>query len=419
MEGLASEEIANTGVKHASVKILHLIIDSRFIDFAFSVFKEAEGVENRYVALVGTDVQHFNFIGHIPLWRMAGAEYSDSAQVIEDLGWCDVLVVHWWHSAAAQVVAKAPDSVIVVWSGWGGDYYNFLPGGDATLYGEKTKELLRRMRDAHKNQGTPKEKTLMTLRRIKASLKRALEKIKNRDVSDNKIIVKRVDYFSAPIPEDYDLLKAALGSQFRAEYVQLNYASVEKTFMRGESKVSGNDILLGNSATPTNNHLEILNLFSSIDLGERKVVVPLSYGSQAYGDEIEKCGHELLGNHFVPIRNLMPLEEYNSLIATCSIVIMNHCRQQALGNIGTMLYQGAKIFFDENSVVYKFFKRKGAFVFLVRDIALCGAEAFAPLSQSEKKRNIEVINQIWGRDIVHSNVRKFVDRMRQSKATRA
>ncbi len=394
-----------------ALKILHLIIDEKFLEFIFEVFQEVGGVENRYVALGGSSAQHFNFIGKLPLWRVAGVDYADSPLVTEDLAWCDVLVVHWLHTAAADVVKKASDSVVVVWSGWGGDYYDFLPGGEAALYGDKTKKLLQQIdatRDGAIRSG---------FRRIRETFKHVAGKSKRRVVEDRELLINRFDYFSAPIPEDYELLKVALGPQFRAEYVQLNYCSVDGTFMRGGGGAAGGDVLLGNSATATNNHLEMLEILSLIDLGDRKVLAPLSYGSPEYGDEIEKHGRRLLGRNFFPVRNYMPLDEYNQLITSCSIVIMNQRRQQALGNIGAMLCRGAKVFLDEDNVVYKFFKRKGAYVFSVNEIVERGIEAFASLSDSEKMRNIEVINEVWGHDIVIENARVFVERMRRRVAS--
>jgi hypothetical protein len=393
------------------VRILHLIIDEKFFDFIFKVFQEVDDVENRYVALVASKAEQFNHISRIPLWRVAGLDYAESTQATEDLAWCDVLLIHWWHNASAHVVAKVPDSVIVVWSGWGGDYYDLLPGGEVALYGEKTKELLQQI-------SAPREGEMRSaFRYMKDALKSVFSSSKRHDVVDKSSLIKRVDYFSAPIPEDYQLLKSALGQQFRAEYAQLNYGSVEGVFVRGGCGAGGGDILLGNSATATNNHLEMLEKLSLIDLGNRKVLAPLSYGSPEYGDEIEKHGRRLLGRNFFPIRNYMPLDEYNQLITSCSIVIMNHRRQQALGNIGAMLCRGAKVFLDEDNVVYQFFKRKGAYVFSVNEIVERGIEAFASLSDSEKKRNIEVINEVWGHDIVIENARVFVDRMRRRVAS--
>lgn len=388
------------------VRVLHLIIDEKFFSFVYEVFREVAGAENRYVALVDCPEQEFTHIGGIPLWRAAGAEYAESAQATEDLTWCNVLLVHWRHEAAASVVAKAPNSVIVVWSGWGGDYYSLLQGGESALYGEQTRQLLRRLNAA------PSNTIRGSIRRVKEAINGIFGGYEDNAIEHDDMSIGRFDYFSAPIRDDYDLLKIALDDRFRAEYVQLNYGSVERTFQPRGCGVSGSDILLGNSATATNNHMEMISLLSSIDLEDRKVVVPLSYGSKEYGDEIERFGLRLLGEKFVPIREFMPLNEYNLLISSCSTVLMNHRRQQAIGNIGTALCNGAKLFLDENNVLYKFFVRKGACVFSIKEIAERGAEALTPLSDSEKERNIEVINQEWSHAVVTHNTQDFIDRMR-------
>jgi dTDP-N-acetylfucosamine:lipid II N-acetylfucosaminyltransferase len=99
---------------------------------------------------------------------------------------------------------------------------------------------------------------------------------------------KKVDFFSAPIPDDFKLLRSSLGSRFKAEYVQLNYGNVPQTFLPGSEKLTGKDILVGNSATPTNNHVEVFKLLSDLDLRGHKVIAPLSYGDERYRDAIIK-----------------------------------------------------------------------------------------------------------------------------------
>lgn len=397
------------------LRILHLIIDDKFLDFVFDVFQEVGNAENRYVAIVGGLAQQTAHIRRVPLWRVVGSDYAESPYVNEDLAWCDVLVVHWWHNAAARVVAKVPDSVIVVWSGWGGDYYNLLPGGEAALYGEKTKALLGRINMAAEEGASHRGRD--RLRRLKTTLKNLLSKGESHVVPSERLLIKRFDFFSAPIQDDYDLLRAALGMEFCAEYVQLNYGSVERTFSLGQRPVfsGAGDILLGNSATATNNHVEIIDLLSSMDIANRKVVVPLSYGMKLYGDEIERYGRRLLGDKFIPVRGYMPLDEYNGLISGCSVAIMNHFRQQAVGNIATMLYNGAKVFLNENGVLYEFFKNRGAHIFPVGEIAELGAAAFSLLNAAEMMRNAEVIKELWGHEVVINNARMFIGLMQKRK----
>jgi len=387
------------------MNILHLIIDDKFFNFIFKVFSDLDHVENKYVAIIEPGVSSLTYINELPLWRVVGRKYVSSSEMQEDLEWCDVLIVHFLHTTAAEVILKAPHSVKVVWSGWGGDYYNLLPGGETSLLGDDTAALIAKFRK------TPQ----LYMRLAEMLVKKILKSLLSPILTDYQAIkfaaIKRVDYFSSPIPDDYLLLKCALGDIIGAAYVQLNYGSVEDNFSRGHCELTGNDILLGNSASATNNHLEAMRLLSSIELGDRKIVVPLSYGDEQYADAIERYGADLLGEKFIPIRKFMALDEYSDLISRCSVAIMNHRRQQAMGTIGIMLYRGVKLFMDHRNVVYKYFKQRGASVFSIQDIGDLGAEAFSPISCAEKKKNIQVLESIWGHEVVMDNARKFVKLM--------
>ncbi len=88
---------------------------------------------------------------------------------------------------------------------------------------------------------------------------------------------------------------------------------------------------------------------------------------------------------------------------------MGHRRQQALGNICTMLYKGAKVFVSEDSVVYHFFKNSGAFVYGLRDLTESGGKVFAPLTEEQKQKNREVLESHWGQFVVLQNVRNLIE----------
>jgi hypothetical protein len=251
--------------------------------------------------------------------------------------------------------------------------------------------------------------------------RKILGRIRKKLILDPTIIraIGRINLFSAPIPDDYDLLKAALGAHFRAEYIQLNYGSVERTFMVGPMNINGQNILVGNSATKENNHLEAFEMLSQFDLGDRKVIVPLSYGDPKYRDAIISYGKNLLGKNFHPLIEFTTLDKYNSIIVSCSIVIMNHKRQQALGNVGTMLYKGAKVFFDKETVVFRFFKNRGAHVFLTEQIKEKHEETFEPLSEIQKQQNRSVLEAFWSEEVVSSNYLKLINELYKRKQHRA
>lgn len=229
-----------------------------------------------------------------------------------------------------------------------------------------------------------------------------------------------MDFFSAPIPEDFSLLKSVLGKKFHAEYVQINYGSVERTCRLGPSILTGENILVGNSATPTNNHAEIFKMLAKLDLANRIAIVPLNYGAPAsYRDAIIKLGERILGKHFMPLIDFMSLVDYNKLVSSCSVAIMNHRRQQALGNIGTALYKGAKVFLDETNVVYQSFINRGAHVFSTRLLLEGGATIFNPLSKEQILDNQRVLEEFWGHDVVIANAKEFIRRLEERRLSHA
>ncbi|MGP4883030.1 hypothetical protein ACTXQV_67810, partial [Klebsiella pneumoniae] len=67
----------------------------------------------------------------------------------------------------------------------------------------------------------------------------------------------------------------------------------------------------------------------------------------------------IFGDKFLPVVDYMPIQQYVGILINCGFVIMNHVRQQALGNILIMLYLGAKVFLREENPVYTFLKNHG------------------------------------------------------------
>jgi hypothetical protein len=219
-----------------------------------------------------------------------------------------------------------------------------------------------------------------------------------------------VDFFSAPVPDDHSVVGKMLGRRFRAQYAQINYASVDRTFAPGTSDPLGDNVLIGNSASATNNHADVLRALAKLDLGHRKIICPLSYGDARYRDAVVRYGNKLFGPHrFHALVDFVPLQDYNALVCSCGTAFMGHRRQQAVGNICTLLYAGAKVFLNENSTVYRFFKRNGAFVFGLRDLTRDRHGVFMPLSQEQTARNREMLAAHWSDEVVRGNVRYLLN----------
>jgi dTDP-N-acetylfucosamine:lipid II N-acetylfucosaminyltransferase len=391
------------------MNILHLIHDNKFFSFMAGLFEALPGVNNRFVAHVPDAATALRHIGDIKLWRRVGGRYFFSREAREDLAWSDCLIVHYAYAPLTLMMLRAPARVVVAWSGWGADYLDLCAMEGKAAHSEETIRLLAGLRRQRFGHGFRESARYL----IEAGWLRFVDR------PLRAAAIARTDLFSAPMREDYDLLRAALGPRLRARYAQLRYGSVEHTFQPGPPALTGDDILLGNSATPSNNHADALRLLAGRDLGFRKVVVPLSYGDPHYRDAILALGRRLLGDRFEPILDFMPIADYNALIARCSTVIMNHRRQQALGNIAAMLYRGARVLLDESGAVYRFFRERDACVFSMRMLAQPDAAVLDPLSPEQRARNRAIVESLWSRDAVMGEAARFIEAIEQCRRGRA
>jgi hypothetical protein len=163
-----------------------------------------------------------------------------------------------------------------------------------------------------------------------------------------KKVFKQIKHVVTYVKGDAELAKKWYG--VNAEYHEcLMYPSnLYKEIDMPESIHLGTNILLGNSADPSNNHIEVFNKLTNYKDSDIKVYTPLSYGNKKYAQNIINQGKKLLGDKFVPITDFMPKEEYLTLLAKIDIAVFNHNRQQAMGNIITLLGLGKTVYLKQD-----------------------------------------------------------------------
>ena len=184
---------------------------------------------------------------------------------------------------------------------------------------------------------------------------------------------------------------------FRAKHYQLHYFSREDTLERGPAQMAGPDILLGNSATPQNNHVEALHLLRRMNLQGQKIIAPLSYGNSHYADEVCRIGSGLFGSDFFPLRHYLSIDDYHEALATCGTVIMNHRRQAAMGNISAALYKGARVILREENPIYQTYTGLGVVLDSVQSIQASPSAALLPLTDDARSGNREIVGSYMSR----------------------
>src|SRR5262249_49706535 len=131
--------------------------------------------------------------------------------------------------------------------------------------------------------------------------------------------------FCAPIfPTENEIIRKHCG--FTGQFLRFSYGDyADEADTSSTEPLNARNILVGNSSSPTSNHVDAFEMLVRLKLGDRKVIVPLSYGGREdYRDHVIKAGNRLFGSNFIPLVEFMPMKDYSALIKACGVYILNH-----------------------------------------------------------------------------------------------
>lgn len=381
--------------------IYHIVVDDKFIDMALREFEAVAQGQNK--AIILGEPRELTYVKNTDLVFMDAARLKRAFRSDN----CQAVIFHTLHERSLPLLAAVPKGKPTVWLGWGFDYYGRLlsdayPNGLLLPRTAALKEQLRK-------EGLSFQK-LPT--KVVNRLRSLVAKLLGRSMSFSPNSLQRLDYFIPIIEPEYSLARS-LNPWLRAEYVCWNYGTVEDDMSNGTMVASpGRDILIGNSASFENNHLELFELLAgSFDLEGRKLVTPLSYGNPWYAEKVIAEGSRLFGDQFVPLTDFLPKEQYIEILDSCDHVFMNHLRQQALGNICIMMLKGAKIYLNSVNPLCSWLSEQGAFI-----ESIDGAnqdspgklQVLHPLSDTQRQVNRHIIMGHWGREAQRVKTRRLV-----------
>lgn len=345
-------------------RFLHLVHDEKFIDAARAIFEEAAPGAHDFVRI--GELAPLRYIRTFQPVALGPALLERG--FLSDLPRYSAVFVHYLSEPARLVVALAPPATRFIWLGWGADYYHLIRSPDELLL-SRTRALAARplppappppgrLRSALQHAGGMTRALLGPIAAARRIHRRRTLRSVGPHGKAELALINRFHAVAMPVEEDFHALRAR-HAQLTVPFLDWNYWTEGFPPTDARRGPTGNDILLGNSAAPANNHVEALELLARVMPPGRKVVCPLSYGDAGYGDAIEAEGRRLLGTRFVPLRNFMDSAAYADVIANCSIVVMNHVRQQAVGNIILALHAGAHVFLRRDNPVHAAMQRIG------------------------------------------------------------
>lgn len=360
------------------MNVLHVFPDEKFFDGVSNTFDKVEGITNHYIFYTPDRNYKFKFIKSHQKIRIENNKkkyykcFSDKS--------IDVIYFHSLSNYYYDFVLKADSKKTIIWWSWGYDLYqtNLI---NVELFKPLTKKSIKKLSKAGLNLNGSIITRVIKHLRIKYLLK------KNAKIRSK--VISRINYFIPVFPIEYDLIKE--NSFFNAKLFMERgvFRDFDGSLLNFQAPSSDGNILLGNSATFTNNHIDIIELFKDLKIQNRKIIVPLSYGEKKYSEFIKS----MVDDRYQILENFLLLSEYEKLISSCSYAISGAIRQQSMGNINMCLLRGIKVFLYSDSLIYKQLKIDGYKIFSI-DEDLNEQELSTPLSYDEMIHNQNVFRSI-------------------------
>jgi dTDP-N-acetylfucosamine:lipid II N-acetylfucosaminyltransferase len=310
---------------------LHIVPDSKFID---TFYKNLNSIDllnnNRFV--VSTIKQKLNYITYdLPFARLYTSQFM---KLTGDTRAYDKVVIHQFSPLMYRWVATN-NFKNLSWCIWGGDLYH-LPGISSDVYEKRTwsefvqkqfslKDLLYKSKVYLTNlpfRGTAYGKVLNVLTWMETEYQYATRHLPSLSASHQFF------FYENAIP--YHALDDA-----KAEFLEKNGQRQKDKFL----------LILGNSGTETNNHIDALEEISKTSLSA-DIIIPVSYGNESYVRFLKKNIGFYKNGNVTFLDKFMDFSAYLNLLLSADGLVMNHRRPQGYGNIFLMMYLGKPVFLN-------------------------------------------------------------------------
>ena len=317
-------------------RILHICLAEKFIEpYIEFLERNVDGVDQHVFFCVGDETLH-------PLRRRPNilfqSDYRSAASAYFNLNRqmykADRIIIHGlWSDWLVRLLSIQPWLLRkCYWVMWGGDLYRY--------------ELAQRNLLWHLNE------------------------------IPRRIVIKRIAYLLTYIEGDVELARRWYGARGQLRECLMYPSNLYKQHEIRPKADSTIHIQIGNSADPSNEHIEVLKLLEPYKNENIKIYGMLAYGSDDNAAKVSAYGKKVFGEKFVAVTDFMTLDEYNTFLGKIDIALFNHRRQQAMGNIITLLGMGKKVYLRKDISSWAVFASRGLRIFDITAFRLEDTENF-------------------------------------------
>lgn len=200
--------------------------------------------------------------------------------------------------------------------------------------------------------------------------------------------------------QDFDLAKTMykLNENFLLAFYPVQYE--HNIFSKEDANKNLPKIMVGHSASISNNHSAIFKVLKAKHNRDFYVVCPLSYGDFSYRETVIAEGVLNFGDYFLPILDHMDSLAYQKFIGTIDVLIFDAPRQQGIGNLTLAIRSLKKIYMRPEATPFQWFKDSGVLLNSVYELAKADLEEILDYDNSRAVSNKTALGKIYNDDYI-------------------
>lgn len=335
-----------------AIQIVHICEDEKFINSAIDQFENCFPAQNTFYVLPISFEENFKHVKNRTFVHKTKPE--DLIQIPSNLSDKSIVVLHSLSPRFYDFVLLLPKDVKIIWFCFGFEVYN-----DSNYY--KNSILLDTItaREFPNKNKTHKQRFIEKIRPFYRLIKKTLP-LSQRERKHK--VIKRINYLGSSFKEEFEMVCKLINQ--KKEFFDFWYYPLE-LIVDSNAPVSleKKTIIIGNSGSKSGNHLDVFDKIRNYSLQDIEIVVPLNYGDTTYIKEILIEGQNVFNVAFKPLLEFMPIQEYNIILESAGVAVLNNKRQQAIGNTIALLWFGTKVFLSNKNPFYHYLQRKGIIVY--------------------------------------------------------
>jgi len=326
------------------LSLCHIFSDAKFVDLIFAYFNSDLFVnEGIFIgdgkAYKGIHKDSIEFI-----------DYGESgiARIIKICCKHDVIIFHNLDYYKSIIANRLPKGMKMVWRFFGTEFYS-IPEYQLNYYSDRTKDALNINYYYHLRVH------IFNFIRI---FKYAFQ-LKRTPIAEFNRAINKISYVLAWDKDEYFHIK----KHWKTFPKLIELSALSKIEKRSSLNNKNNNIVIGNSRAPENNHLDIIDLFENCPTkGSFSLVLPLSYGDKGsyYRRLINRI--KLSKIEIQLLCEFLPFDIYAEKVVNAKAAVINTYRQMALGNCFLFLGNDVKLYLSEKNPSYNYLRRLGFFI---------------------------------------------------------